>query len=79
MHAIIIKTLTLMFDIYFKRRNICERNFSGVTKSQKLQKYTFVLLFEPFLWDYAFVILPKIHDIKVKKAKVSSFKVFFVM
>ena len=38
MHAIIIKKLTLVFDIHFKGRNIRERNFSGVMKSQKLEK-----------------------------------------
>ena len=49
MDAIIIKKLTLMFDIYFKGRNIRERNFSGAMKSKKLEKQTSVLLFEPFL------------------------------
>ena len=38
MHAIIIKKLTLMFDIYFIERNIREGKFSGVMKSQKLEK-----------------------------------------
>ena len=37
-HGIIIKMLTLMFDIYFKGRNIPERNFLRVIKSQKLEK-----------------------------------------
>ena len=38
MHAIIIKKLTLMFDIHFNVRKIWEINFSGVMKSQKLEK-----------------------------------------
>ena len=38
MHALIIKRLTLMFEIYLKGKNIRKRNFSGVMKSQKLEK-----------------------------------------